>query len=137
MDVYMSCNSTLDETLRDRPKKTFHLSKLGQDPLFAVDESRRLLVVYGNCEVGSTGCAICELTLAQGHVQIIPYAYEDANSGGAIIPHRAPINITQWFGEGAIPEMQHIVFLSGTEELLLVDKAGLARIFSLVTEQFR
>jgi len=33
--------------------------------------------------------------------------------------------------------MRHAVFISGTEELLLVDEAGLARIFSLVTEQFR
>ena len=81
--------------------------------------------------------AMCELTLAQGHVQIIPYVYEYSNTGGAIMPHRAQINITRWFVDGAIPEMQHIVFLSGTEELLLVDKAGLARIFSLVTEQFR
>ena len=51
MEVYMSCIYTLDETLRSSPKKTFHLSRLGQDPLFAVDESRRLLVAYGNCEV--------------------------------------------------------------------------------------
>jgi hypothetical protein len=77
-----------------------------------------------------------ELTLAQGHVQIAPYVYEYTNTGGAIMPHCAQINITQWF-DGAIPEMQHIVFLSGTEELLLVDKAGLARVFSLITEQFR
>ena len=80
---------------------------------------------------------MCELTLAQGHVQIIPYMYEHANAGGAIMPRGAPINISRWFDNGAIPEMQYIVFLSGTEELLLVDKTGLARIFSLVTEQFR
>ncbi len=78
-----------------------------------------------------------ELTLAQGHVHLIAYIYEYANAGGAIMPRGAPINITRWFDDGAIPEMQHIIFLSGTEELLLVDKTGLARIFSLVTEQFR
>ena len=33
--------------------------------------------------------------------------------------------------------MRHAIFISGTEELLLVDETGLARIFSLVTEQFR
>jgi hypothetical protein len=33
--------------------------------------------------------------------------------------------------------MRHAVFISGTEELLLVDETGSARIFSLVTEQFR
>jgi hypothetical protein len=54
MEVYMSCIYTLDETLRGPPKRTFQISRLGQDPLFAVDESRRLLVVYGNCEVDSS-----------------------------------------------------------------------------------
>lgn len=53
LNIYISCIHTLDETLKDPPKKTFHLSKLGQHPLFAMDESRRLLVVYSNCEVGS------------------------------------------------------------------------------------
>jgi len=33
--------------------------------------------------------------------------------------------------------MLHATLISGSEELLLVDETGLARIFSLVTEQFR
>jgi len=33
--------------------------------------------------------------------------------------------------------MLHATFISGSEELLLVDETGLARIFSFVTEQFR
>jgi hypothetical protein len=33
--------------------------------------------------------------------------------------------------------MLYATFISGAEELLLVDETGLARIFSLVTEQFR
>lgn len=53
LNVYMSSIHTLDEALKDDPKKMFYLSKLGQDPLFAVDEAKRLLVVYSNCEVGS------------------------------------------------------------------------------------
>ena len=59
LNIYMSCIHTLDEALGEPPKNTFHLSKLGQDPLFAMDESKRLLVVYSNCEVGSAcflGC---------------------------------------------------------------------------------
>jgi len=78
-----------------------------------------------------------QLTLTQGRVDITPYVYEYASGSGAIMPRGAPINITQWFNDGSSPEMQHIVFLSGTEELLLVDKTGLARIFSFVTEHFR
>ena len=33
--------------------------------------------------------------------------------------------------------MRHAIFISGTEEILLVDETGLVRIFSLVTEKFR
>ena len=33
--------------------------------------------------------------------------------------------------------MLHAAFISESEELLMVDETGLARIFSLVTEQFR
>jgi len=51
LSIYMSCTHTLEEALQDPPRRTFHLSKLGQDPLFAVDESRRLIVLYGNPEV--------------------------------------------------------------------------------------
>ena len=33
--------------------------------------------------------------------------------------------------------MLRATFIPGSEELLMVDETGLARIFSLVTEQFR
>lgn len=82
-------------------------------------------------------CGLCQLTLTQGHIQIIPYVYEYSGANSAILLRGAPINITRWFEDGASSEMQNIIFLSGTEELLLVAKTGLARIFSLVTEHFR
>jgi len=68
-------------------------------------------------------------------VQIFPYVYEDASNvlnarGGAI-------NIRRWFDSPSVPRMLYATFISGSEELLLVDETGLARIFSLVTEQFR
>jgi len=33
--------------------------------------------------------------------------------------------------------MRHFCFVSGSEELLLVDEAGIARIFSMLSGQFR
>ena len=33
--------------------------------------------------------------------------------------------------------MRHFCFVSGSEELLLVDEAGIARIFSILSGQFR
>jgi len=75
------------------------------------------------------------LTVYQTHAQIIPYAYEDASN--ALNARGGAINITRWFDDPPIPRMLHATFISGSEELLLVDETGLARIFSLVTEQFR
>jgi hypothetical protein len=45
------------------------------------------------------------------------------------------INITKWYP--AIPQFTHMVFVAGSEELLLVEATGSCRIFSLVTENFR
>ena len=33
--------------------------------------------------------------------------------------------------------MRHFCFVAGSEELLLVDEAGIARIFSILSGQFR
>ncbi|KAF9231332.1 hypothetical protein BU15DRAFT_68422 [Melanogaster broomeanus] len=47
----------------------------------------------------------------------------------------SPINLTAWYNEGSF--IRHACFISGTEELLLVDSQAQARVFSLVTLQFR
>ena len=44
-------------------------------------------------------------------------------------------NLYPWYGDGL--SIHHACFVSGSEELLLVDSQARARIFSLVTLQFR
>lgn len=34
-------------------------------------------------------------------------------------------------------KLSHVSFIGGHEELLIIDEFGLARVFSLVTEQFK
>lgn len=61
------------------------------------------------------------------------YVYDtDAKAIGA---RGAAINITKWYSN--TPEFSHLEFVAGTEELLLVERTGTARIYSLVTENFR
>lgn len=45
------------------------------------------------------------------------------------------MNLTQWYSEGT--SICHSCFVCGSEEILLVDTGGRARVFSLVTQQFR
>lgn len=51
----------------------------------------------------------------------------------------AEIDLRRWLNAGEDSDVQilTITFLVGSEELALVDNSGTARIFSLVTEQFR
>jgi hypothetical protein len=50
--VYMDTIHGLGNAIQGKPKKIFHLQKLGSTVVFAVDESRRLLAVYASSEVG-------------------------------------------------------------------------------------
>lgn len=46
-----------------------------------------------------------------------------------------PINLSHWYSPSQV--ISHVCFVSGNEELLLVDGYGQARIFSLMTQQCR
>jgi len=52
LEVYMDTIHALGNAIQGKPKKEFHLQKLGSTVLFAVDESKRLLTVYASSEVG-------------------------------------------------------------------------------------
>jgi len=52
LEVYMDTIHGLETAIQGKPKKVFHLQKLGSTVLFAVDESKRLLTVYASSEVG-------------------------------------------------------------------------------------
>jgi hypothetical protein len=51
LEVYMDTIHGLGKAIQGKPKKVFHLQKLGSTVVFAVDESRRLLTVYASSEV--------------------------------------------------------------------------------------
>ncbi|KAG8955250.1 hypothetical protein FRC03_011241 [Tulasnella sp. 419] len=48
----------------------------------------------------------------------------------------SPHNITKWYGEG-LPDISHICFAGGPEELCLVESSGRARVFSFISGSFR
>ena len=52
LEVYMDTIYALGNAIQGKPKKVFHLDKLGSTVVFAVDESRRLLTVYASSQVG-------------------------------------------------------------------------------------
>ena len=45
------------------------------------------------------------------------------------------IQLTRWYD--GMPALRSLFFVTGTEELCLIERSGRARILSLITEQFR
>jgi len=51
LSVYLDATSGLGNAINAKPKKTFYSQKLGPNPLFALDEAKRILVIYASDEV--------------------------------------------------------------------------------------
>ncbi|KAI0250860.1 hypothetical protein BJV78DRAFT_1282923 [Lactifluus subvellereus] len=102
---------------RDRPIKSLNREKLGQDVLFAFDETKRALAV----------CAPIKLQL---HVFIFDETFKTLQGQGSAI------NLTPWYNQAGVSILQ-AAFVCGNEEVVLVDSGAQARIFSFITLQFR
>lgn len=73
------------------------------------------------------------------NVQSRLYTYAIDEHFMSLQSRSAEIDLRRWLNAGEDSEIQilTVTFLVGSEELALVDNSGTARIFSLVTEQFR
>ncbi|KIK76912.1 hypothetical protein PAXRUDRAFT_28892 [Paxillus rubicundulus Ve08.2h10] len=105
------------KTLERERGKMLHWDKIGEEFLLAFDESQRMLAVVG-CEKNPQ---------LQLHIFV-----HDASQG--FTASGSTINLHSWFGEGEI--IKKACFISGSEELLLVDSKPLP-VFSPTTMQFR
>ncbi|KAG8833322.1 hypothetical protein FRC17_010897 [Serendipita sp. 399] len=95
------------------------LERTGEHPRFALDETKRLFAVVAT---------------HHGSLNLHVFSYD--NDTNNISMRGGVTNLTKWWPSGS-PTISHIVFISGMEELLLVEEGGDARIFSLLTENFR
>ncbi|KAI0302897.1 hypothetical protein B0F90DRAFT_1935607 [Multifurca ochricompacta] len=102
---------------RDKPIKSLNREKLGEDVLFAFDEAKRALAV----------CAPMKLQL---HVFLFDETFKTLQGQGS------SINLAPWYSQPGISILQ-AAFVTGNEEVVLVDSSAQARIFSFVTLQFR
>ncbi|KIM19859.1 hypothetical protein M408DRAFT_334238 [Serendipita vermifera MAFF 305830] len=117
--VYAEAVEFLSSAILQRKAiKNFHSGKLGANPLFAFDCTKGLLVIF---------------SIKESSVQLDVYSFDSATK--SFNARGSPEVLTKWYNR--VPEVIHLLFVSGTEELLLVEKGGLCRIFSLVTANFR
>ena len=63
MNVYLDTVYGLANAVKSKPKKIFHSHKLGSNTLFALDEAKRILVIYASDEVSIRNCDLIENVL--------------------------------------------------------------------------
>ncbi|KAI0317532.1 hypothetical protein OF83DRAFT_1171919 [Amylostereum chailletii] len=114
--IHLDRLHTIASAIKKTPSKTLHIDKIGQDFVLAFDEIKRLL-------------AICSSTKHQLHIFACDETFNNLQAYGSAI------NLLPWYPSGM--SVVHARFVTGTEEILLVDASAQARIFSLVSQQFR
>ncbi|KAI6035781.1 hypothetical protein EDC04DRAFT_2571420 [Pisolithus marmoratus] len=115
LTVYHDHLTAIDSAVTRGRGKALNREKIGQDFVLAFDESKRMLSIVSSDK----------LLL---HI----FVHDDSRGFQAL---GSSINLNTWYNEGT--SIRHACFVSGSEELLLVDSLAQARIYSLITMQFR
>ncbi|KZV72346.1 hypothetical protein PENSPDRAFT_649928, partial [Peniophora sp. CONT] len=98
------------------PAKKIYMEKTGPDIMIACDEATRQL-----CLVSLENLKLAAFVFDEHFVNIHTLGSE--------------FDLSPWYAPGT--RICHVAFATGREEILLVDSTGLARLFSLVTLQFK
>ncbi|KAG9082517.1 hypothetical protein FRC06_004956, partial [Ceratobasidium sp. 370] len=117
--IYIEDNLSLDQSINKKSGKVTlnHDSLGGPRCLFAFDQATRLLaIVHGEKEL-----------------KLSVYIFDEMFSG--LRSRGSPIPFKGWYDAGV--RIENVCFVSGTEEVCLIESSGRARIFSLITQQFR
>ena len=134
--IYLDRLLEISTTIRRRqPIKRLNLEKLGQDVLFAFDETKRALAVCASkkvprCLFHTVRTPFTVLGQLQLHLFVFDETFKTLQGQGSAI------NLDPWYSQAGV-FILHIAFVSGKEEVVLVDSSSRARIFNFITLQFR
>ncbi|TFK93593.1 hypothetical protein K466DRAFT_91996 [Polyporus arcularius HHB13444] len=117
--IYASPVSAIDHVVHKKAVKKFSRDKLGDQLLLAYDETKRVL-------------ALCTMT-ADSPIYLHTFTFDQNYT--SLRGMGSHVNLSTWYDSPVT--MKHMEFISATEELLFVDDLSRARIFSLVSRQFR
>ncbi|KAF8419128.1 hypothetical protein L210DRAFT_3510849 [Boletus edulis BED1] len=134
--VYLDSLASIAGAVARGRGKPLNREKVGQDFLLAYDEAKKLLAVVSSEKACCTrlrccGCVIIDVSHSQ--LQLHVFVFDDVRGFQAL---GSAIDLRQWYANDAL-SIRRACFVSGSEELALVDSLAQARVFSLVTLQFR
>ncbi|KAI9460706.1 hypothetical protein F5148DRAFT_1276740 [Russula earlei] len=116
--IYLEPLSEMDAAIqRAKPIKPLNRDKVGEDLLFAYDETKRLLAV----------CAPAKMQL---------YAFVFDATFKTLQGQGSAISLAPWYNQTGI-SIHQLTSVCGSDEVVLVNSNAQIRIFSFVTQQFR
>ena len=138
--MYAPRIASLGHAFIRRPLTQLRRDKVGEHFLLAYDENKRILAVCGSLGVRSKYFPVHQMrrysqkfrqleNVLQLHTFEFDEAFETLQGRGT------PVVLSGWYDSAV--SIKQLEFVNGTEELLFVDDLCRARIFSLVTLQFR
>ncbi|CAE7194406.1 unnamed protein product [Rhizoctonia solani] len=120
-DLYLDDTVRLRDAIEGRPKRSLKYDRM-VDPsqcVFAFDQKTRLLAVFYNTNINGP-----ELSL---------FGFDESFSH--IRARGSPFPLKEWYETEV--QIEKICFVSGSEEICLIEPSGRARVLSLVTVNFR
>ncbi|KAI0723140.1 hypothetical protein C8Q76DRAFT_671490 [Earliella scabrosa] len=118
--IYASTHLKLSEAVARRPTKELKRDKIGENVLLSYDESKRVL-------------AVCSIAGHESRLQVNTFVFDE--SYASLQGMGSAVNLSPWYDSAVV--IKHMQFVSGSEEILFIDDLARARVFSLVTQQFR
>ena len=135
--IYLEHLHAIDRAIqRCRPAKVLNREKLGQDALFAFDETTRALAVCAPTKVHYVSLVsgfYSEILADQFHLHF--FVFDETFK--TLWVQGTGINFAPWYSQAIETSITHIAFVRGTEEVVFIDSTAQARIFSFVSMQFR
>ncbi|KAJ6514882.1 hypothetical protein C8R47DRAFT_1275662 [Mycena vitilis] len=119
LSIFLESPSALYHAIargRNSAKRIVHRDKIGNDVTVSYDEQKRMLSL----------CAASKLSL---HIFVFDETFSSLQAWGSVL------DLKPWYSAGTF--VVKSCFISGCEEILFVDTSAQARIFSLITQQFR
>ncbi|KAI9511015.1 hypothetical protein F5148DRAFT_1281300 [Russula earlei] len=135
--IYLERLSEMDAAIqRAKPIKTLNRDKVGEDLLFAYDETKHTLAVCASAKVTLLPSLVVEVLTCyvidkmQLHAFVFDETFKTLQGQGSVI------SLAPWYSQAGI-SIQQMSSVCGSDEVVLVNSNAQIRIFSFVTQQLR
>ncbi|CAG8634848.1 3170_t:CDS:10, partial [Funneliformis caledonium] len=117
IEIFFDTAQRLANNFRSYSIKYFKTLNTDENILIAINEPKELIAIYDTKKV-----------------LLNVYSFSDEQK--YLYARNPNIQLLQWYNN-MVPNLQHLFFIKGTEDLCFVEQCGRARIFNLVNKQFR